>query len=110
MTQKVLSFGELLLRICPDTGGEWLQNNTLPFYVGGAEADVATALGTWGIPSDYFTALPENLISRQVNCYLEQRKIDTSRILYQGQRLRIYFLAHGKDLKNAGAIFDRVHS
>src|SRR5258708_22199208 len=110
MTQKVLSFGELLLRICPDTGGEWLQNNTLPFYVGGAEANVATALGTWGIPSAYFTALPENLMSRQVTGYLEQRKIDTSRILYQGQRLGLYFLPQGKDLKNAGVIYDRDHS
>ena len=107
---KVLSFGELLLRICPDTDGGWLQNNTLPFYVGGAEANVATALGTWGIPAAYFTALPENLMSRQVTGYLAQRKIDISRILYQGQRLGLYFLPQGKDLKNAGVIYDRDHS
>jgi len=108
--QRVLSFGELLLRICPDTGGEWLQKNELSFYVGGAEANVATALATWGIPSAYFTALPENLMSRQVTGYLEQRKIDTSRILYQGERLGLYFLPQGKDLKNAGVIYDRAHS
>lgn len=110
MMQKVLSFGELLLRICPDTEGAWLNKNTLPFYVGGAEANVATALGTWGIPSAYFTALPENLMSRQVTGYLEGRKIDTSRILYQGQRMGLYFLPQGKDLKNAGVIYDRAHS
>ena len=108
--KNVLSFGELLLRICPDTGGEWLQNNTLPFYVGGAEANVATALATWGIPSAYFTALPENLMSRQVAGYLTQRKIDVSRVLYQGQRLGLYFLPQGKDVKNAGVIYDRDSS
>ena len=48
MTGKVLSFGELLLRICPDVDGQWLRENNLPFYVGGAEANVATALALWG--------------------------------------------------------------
>ncbi|MES1161408.1 MAG: PfkB family carbohydrate kinase, partial [Bacteroidota bacterium] len=67
--KKVLSFGELLLRICPDTEGKWLQNNTLPFFVGGAEANVATALAIWGVPSAYFTAVPDNLLSRQVAGY-----------------------------------------
>ncbi|HTI07556.1 MAG TPA: sugar kinase [Puia sp.] len=108
--KKVLSFGELLLRICPDTEGGWLQNNTLPFYVGGAEANVATALAIWGVPSAYFTAVPENLLSRQVTGYLEGKNIDISRVLYRGQRLGLYFLPQGKDLKNAGVIYDRAHS
>jgi len=58
VSKKVLSFGELLLRICPDGGGDWLKENVLPFYVGGAEANVATALALWDIPSAYFTVLP----------------------------------------------------
>lgn len=108
--RKVLSFGELLLRICPDTTGAWLQENSLSFYVGGAEANVATALATWGIPSAYFTAIPDNLMSRQLTGYLQQRQIDTSPILFQGSRLGLYFLPKGKDLKNAGVIYDRDHS
>ena len=108
--KKVLSFGELLLRICPDTDGAWLLENSLPFYVGGAEANVATALATWGIPSAYFTALPDNLLSRQLTSYLGERNIDTSRILYRGKRIGLYFLPQGKDLKNAGVIYDREHS
>ena len=110
MSKKVLSFGELLLRICPDAGGEWLQENALSVYVGGAEANVATALALWGVPSAYFTALPENLMGQQLAGYLQQRKIDTSRIVYQGQRLGLYFLPKGKDLKNAGVIYDRDRS
>ncbi|MDB5132241.1 MAG: carbohydrate kinase, partial [Mucilaginibacter sp.] len=62
----VLSFGELLLRICPDSTGQWLNDNTLPFYVGGAELNVATALALWGLPSKYFTAVPDNGLSRQI--------------------------------------------
>ena len=110
MSNKVLSYGEVLLRICPDADGGWLKDNTLPFYVGGAECNVATALALWGTPSAYFTAVPENLMSRQLTAYLEQKGIDTSRILYQGERLGVYYLPKGKDLKNAGVIYDRAHS
>jgi 2-dehydro-3-deoxygluconokinase len=110
VSKKVLSFGELLLRICPDAGGDWLKENVLPFYVGGAEANVATALALWDIPSAYFTALPDNMLARQLAGYLEDKGIDASRVLYQGERLGLYFLPKGKDLKNAGVIYDRDHS
>ena len=110
MTGKVLSFGEMLLRICPDTEGSWLEKNSLPFYVGGAEANVATALTLWGIPSAYLTALPDNPLARQLAGYLEGLGIDTSRILYGGERLGLYYLPKGKDLKHAAVIYDRAHS
>ena len=105
-----MSFGELLLRICPDAGGGWLKENSLPFYVGGAEANVATALALWRIPSGYFSALPDNLLAHQVAGYLEEKGVDMSRVLYQGERLGLYFLPKGKDVKNAGVIYDRDHS
>ncbi len=105
-----MSFGELLLRICPDAGGGWLKENSLPFYVGGAEANVATALALWGIPSAYFSAVPDNLLARQLAGYLEEKGVDMSRVLYQGERLGLYFLPKGKDVKNAGVIYDRGHS
>lgn len=110
MSKKVLSFGELLLRICPDGDGEWLTANSLPFYVGGAEANVATALALWGTPSAYFSALPDNLLCRQLAAYLEEKGVDTSRMLFQGERLGLYFLPKGKDLKNASVIYDRAYS
>jgi 2-dehydro-3-deoxygluconokinase len=110
VSKKVLSFGELLLRICPDTEGDWLRENNLSFYVGGAEANVATALALWGIPSAYFTILPDNMVARQVAGCLGQKGVDVSRVLYEGERLGLYFLPKGKDLKNAGVIYDRAHS
>jgi 2-dehydro-3-deoxygluconokinase len=110
MSKKVLSFGELLLRICLDTEGHWLDENNLPFYIGGAEANVATALALWGIPSAYLTALPDNMLAHQLAGYLEGRGIDTSRVLYQGERLGLYYLPKGRDVKNAGVIYDRAHS
>lgn len=107
---KVLSFGELLLRISPDADGEWLKENKLPFYVGGAEANVATALARWNVPSAYFTALPDNFLAQQLVGYLRQQHIDTQSIYYHGDRIGLYFLPKGKDLKNAGVIYDRAGS
>ncbi|MGZ3834073.1 MAG: PfkB family carbohydrate kinase, partial [Mucilaginibacter sp.] len=80
----VLSFGELLLRISPDEGGEWLKENSLPFYIAGAELNVATALALWDIPSKYITALPDNSLSKQIVIFLERQKIDMSPVIYQG--------------------------
>ncbi|RZK55478.1 MAG: sugar kinase [Pedobacter sp.] len=107
---KVLSYGELLLRICPDGDGEWLAENKLPFYVGGAELNVATALALWDIPSAYFTALPENFMSEQIIGYMDARHIDTSKTHHGGDRIGLYYLPKGKDLKNAGVIYDRANS
>lgn len=106
----VLSFGELLLRISPDEGGYWLKENSFPFYIAGAELNVATALALWNIPSRYITALPDNVMSKQIVNYLERQKIDMSPVIYQGSRLGLYFLTKGQDLKNDALIYDRAHS
>lgn len=107
---KVLSFGELLLRISPDEGGEWLRENSFPFFIAGAELNVATALALWGVPSKYITALPDNGMTHQIVNFLQNQNIDLSDVLYQGSRLGLYFLTKGKDLKNDALIYDRAHS
>jgi 2-dehydro-3-deoxygluconokinase len=106
----VLSFGELLLRISPDEGGDWLKENLFPFYIAGAELNVATALALWGIPSKYITALPDNSMCKQIVCYLQQQQIDMSSVIYNGNRMGLYFLTKGKDLKNDALIYDRADS
>jgi 2-dehydro-3-deoxygluconokinase len=106
----VLSFGELLIRFCPDAGGEWLGQSRLPFYIGGAELNVANALALWDIPVRYFTALPDNSLSRQIAGYVNSKGIDTSAILYAGNRIGLYFLTKGKDLKNDALVYDRAGS
>ncbi|WP_158825748.1 sugar kinase [Mucilaginibacter lacusdianchii] len=107
---SVLSFGELLLRITPDAGGDWLKDNALPVFVGGAELNVGTALALWDVPSRYFTALPQNGMSAQIIEYLNQKDIDTSSIMFHGKRVGLYFLTKGQDLKHDALIYDRAHS
>ncbi|RYD79689.1 MAG: sugar kinase [Sphingobacteriales bacterium] len=108
--KKVLSFGEILLRICPDMDGQWLKENKLPFYVGGAELNVATALALWDVPSAYLSAMPQNSVTEEIAGYLNDKSIDTSSMIYGGDRLGLYYLPKGKDLKNAGVIYDRANS
>ena len=107
---KVLSFGELLLRICPDADGDWLNENRLPFYVGGAELNVATALAVWDVPSKYFTVLPDNGVSAQITAFLDKKGIDTSAIHHDGHRIGLYFLTRGHDVKNSALVYDRANS
>jgi 2-dehydro-3-deoxygluconokinase len=107
---KVLSFGELLLRICPDAAGDWLSERTVPFYVGGAELNVARALAKWKVPTAYFTALPDNVMSAQIIDYLANEEIDCTRIQLQGERTGLYYLHKGKDMKHTGVIYDRANS
>lgn len=107
---KVLNLGEILLRVCPDTAGVWLKQNRMPFYVGGAELNVASALALWGIPSAYFTAMPVNDLTVQLVDYIETLNIDSSRIQYGGERIGLYYLHEGKDLKNSAVIYDRGNS
>ena len=106
----ILSFGELLLRISPDADGNWLNNNTLPFYVGGAELNVATALALWGLSSKYFTVLPANHLSAQIIEYLQAKNIDTDPVFYDGKRIGLYYLTKGKDMKHNALIYDRAYS
>jgi len=110
ITGSVLNFGELLLRITPDAGGDWLQENSLPVFVGGAELNVATALALWDVPSKYFTALPQNGMSNQLISFLQEKDIDTSPIFFHGKRIGLYFLTKGQDLKNDALIYDRAGS
>lgn len=108
--KKILCFGELLLRLPPANGGDWLRTNQMPVFIGGAELNVATALALWGMPVKYFTALPDNVISSDIKDFLEQKKIDTSPIIYSGERVGLYYLKKGADMKSAGSVFDRKNS
>lgn len=108
--KKILCFGELLLRMPPANGGEWLRVNQMPVFVGGAELNVATALARWNVPVKYCTALPDNIISKDIKEYLEQKHIDTSPVIYCGERIGLYYLKQGADMKSAENVFDRKYS
>lgn len=107
---KVLCFGELLLRLSPEMNGEWIRQNSMPVFVGGAELNVATALSKWDVPGSYFTALPDNYLSKEIITSVDERGVETDKIIFSGNRIGTYYLPQGADLKNAGVIYDRAYS
>lgn len=108
MPAKVCCFGELMLRLSP--GDNWLEVNNMPFYVGGSELNVAVALAQWQIPVKYLTALPDNFLSRKLIGYVGSHKIAVSDILLTGNRIGIYYLPQGSEIKGEGVIYDRAYS
>jgi 2-dehydro-3-deoxygluconokinase len=108
--KKVLTFGEALLRLSPQPGGEWIKRNSLPVFIGGAELNVAIALAKFDLPVFYCTTLPDNYLSKELIEFIQQQKIDVSKIFFSGNRIGIYYLPEGTDLKNAGVIYDRRYS
>ncbi|MDR3681080.1 MAG: sugar kinase [Flavipsychrobacter sp.] len=108
--KKVLCFGEVLMRISPLAGGGWIKQNNLPVYIGGAELNVATALACWNVPVQYCTAMPDNYLAKDIDTYIQQQGVDTTPVNWSGNRVGIYYLQQGADLKNAGVIYDRAYS
>lgn len=108
--QKVLCLGEVLLRLSPPAGGIWLSDHQLPVYLGGAELNVATALAVWQHPVAYFTAMPDHGLSHDIAAYIRAKGIDTTPIQYEGDRIGLYYLQQGTDMKGAGTLFDRAGS
>jgi len=110
MMKKIFCFGELLLRMSPEPGREWLKNAAMPVYLGGAELNVAAALAKWDMPAKYCSAVPVNFLGTEIIEELESRNIDVSAIHYSGKRIGIYFLHQGADLKKTDVIYDRAGS
>ena len=107
---KIVCFGEVLLRYCPDINENWVQKNSIPVYIGGAELNVASALSKWGLGVDFCSTLPDNYLSKSIIRSIEERDINTSKITFSGNKIGSYYLPLGSELKNTGVIYDRAHS
>lgn len=102
---RILCFGELLFRLIPQ-----LKNHTARIYPGGAEANVAAALGTWGVPVDYVSCVPANRIADEVLQDLQRCQVNVDRVLKSGERLGFYYAIPGADLKSSSVVYDRKFS
>ena len=103
----ILCFGEILLRLAPDEQGEWLTKNAIDVYAGGAEMNVAAALAQWRVPVSYCTAAPNNFLSTQLIKKIKEQNIDTSTIVYNGNKIGLYYLLKGTEIQHAEVIYDR---
>lgn len=107
---KVVTFGEIMLRLATPGYLRFSQSTELSATFGGGEANVAVSLANYGIPVDFITRLPENDIGRA--CMMDLRKygVNTNNIVWGGDRLGIYFLETGAVSRGSKVIYDRAHS
>jgi len=102
---KVIAYGEILFRITPDP-----KAFAAEFSLGGAELNVATALAAWGTDICYVSRLPENVLSKNIESQVQDLNIDTSRMLWGGERIGIYYMAPGGDMQSHSVVYDRKYS
>lgn len=107
---KITAFGELLLRMQVPGGNRFIQMNELQVYTGGAEANVCVLLSQLGISTHYVTRLPNNDLSKLTLNELHKYKVDTTDCIYGGERMGLYFVESGNQVRASQVIYDRSNS
>lgn len=107
---KIVTFGELLLRLSTANNQTIQQASTFDAYFGGAEANVAVALSQWGHQVKYITRAPKNEIAAAALSALRKNNVITDEIIFGGERLGVYFLQSGVGARKPEVIYDRSNS
>lgn len=108
--KKIVTFGEIMLRLSPPGYLRFSQTNSFDVVYGGGESNVAVSLANYGIPVDFVTRLPKNEIGDCALMELRKRGVQTENIVFGGDRLGIYFLETGAVSRSSKVIYDRAHS
>jgi 2-dehydro-3-deoxygluconokinase len=107
---KVVTFGEIMLRMAPPGFERFLQTPHFIATFGGAEANVAVALASFGLPASFVTVLPANPIADAAVAELRRFGVDTSQIVRAAGRLGVYYLEAGANQRPSRIVYDRDHS
>ena len=107
---KVVTFGELMIRLQPYNYERFVQADHLEFTFGGGEANVAVSLANYGVDTAYVTKLPAHAIGQAAVNSLRRYGVDTSMIVRGGDRVGIYFNEKGASQRGSVCIYDRAHS
>ncbi|WP_024857977.1 sugar kinase [Ruminococcus albus] len=107
---KVVTFGEILLRLSPEGHKRFLQAEGFDAVYGGGEANTAVSLAQFGYDAKFITKLPDHEIGQAAINTLRQYGVDTSDILRGGNRIGLYYLEKGAAQRPSKVIYDRAGS
>ncbi len=110
MAKKVVTFGELMIRLQPYHYERFVQADHLEFTFGGGEANVAVSLANYGLDAAFVTKLPAHAIGQAAVNSLRRYGVDTTKITRGGDRVGIYFNEKGASQRPSVCIYDRAHS
>jgi 2-dehydro-3-deoxygluconokinase len=108
--KKVVTFGEIMLRLAPPGFLRFSQASSFDIVYGGGESNVAVSLANYGVPVDFVTRLPKNDIGECAMMEMRKRGVGIDQIIYGGDRLGIYFLETGAVSRGSKVVYDRAHS
>ncbi len=110
MTQRVVTFGHIILRLKSPGFERLFQSPVLEATFGGGEANVAVSLANFGVDAAFVTALPENDIAEACVAELRRFGVDTSLIIRGAGRVGVYFLENGANQRASKVVYDRSGS
>jgi 2-dehydro-3-deoxygluconokinase len=110
MKNKVVTFGEIMLRLSTPGYERFVQATKFDINYGGGEANVAVSLANYGIPVDFVTRLPKNDIGQACAASLRKFNVGINNIVWGGERLGIYFLETGAVARASKVVYDRAYS
>ena len=108
--KKVITFGEIMLRLAPPGYTRFVQADSYLATYGGGEANVAVSLANYGLKADFVTKLPDNDIGQAAINSLRRFGVGTDNIVRGGDRIGIYFLEKGASQRPSKVIYDRANS
>ena len=107
MKHKIITFGELMLRLSPENNERFTQAHAFEAVYGGGEANTAVSLSNFGIDCSYVTKLPAHTIGQSAVNSLRQYGVDTSHIVRGGDQIGIYFLEKKTSQRPTNVIYNR---
>lgn len=108
--KRVVTFGEIMLRLKSPAFERLFQSPVLEATFGGAEANVAVSLAQYGLPVSFVSAIPSNQIGDAAMAQLRSFGVDASHVKRQGERLGVYFIESGANQRPSKVTYDRSGS
>lgn len=107
---RVITMGEIMLRLSTPNNEKFIQADEFDVCYGGGEANVAVSLANYGHEVEFVTAVPDNEIGECAVAALRKYNVGTKHIARCGERLGIYYLESGSAMRPSKVVYDRAHS
>src|SRR6186713_333552 len=107
---KVVTFGEIMLRLSTERHLRFGQSQAFNATYGGGEFNVAVSLANYGVDAEFVTRLPENEIGQCALKEIRKMNVDSRNVAFGGDRLGVYFLETGAGNRGSNVVYDRANS
>ncbi|MCH3885607.1 sugar kinase [Tenacibaculum aquimarinum] len=107
---KIITFGEVLMRLSPRGNKKFIQSNLLEFYFGGTELNVGVSIANFGEKVRHVSCVSDDFIGDTAVSYINKFGVSTSSIVYSKRPLGVYFLEVGAVMRPSSISYNRSHS